>query len=258
MNNCILTAASQNISQDLCRFLRSARKHHPNDNIVVMMPDYSTSTEFCAFLKQEYKTMVGLYGLSLCSNLADLMTMRFRMYKQYLDQVNHDRVFMCDCRDLHFQGSIFDYSFNTDIVCFQEHNKIKDNPIANGWLNIFADPKVKEQMGNSYNLCLGTLLGTQEGTNKFIEQFLQKMFDSKLPLNNDQIIFNYMIHTNSFVDITHTIETNTAGPVATIGDQDAHSSVVVKEGVVYIGDHRPAVVHQYDRLPLETQNNITL
>tara|TARA_R110000868_G_scaffold133029_3_gene344400 strand:+ start:3110 stop:3895 length:786 start_codon:yes stop_codon:yes gene_type:complete len=258
MKNCILTTASHSIFSDLARFVKQARSFHPTDDIVIMMPEYHMDPVSCKQLKDEYKIRIATYSLQFCNNLADLMTKRFVMFEQYLNQFEYNNVFICDCRDLYFQGNIFDYKFNTDIVCFKEVNKIKDNDVAKGWLNIFSDPKEKEQMANEYNICLGTLLGTQTGILKFIGPFLHKMMTSGLALNNDQIIYNYLIHTNAIESLTVKLEDNFTGPVATVGDRDAHSSVTIKEdGTVYINSvHKPVVVHQYDRLSPELQKLI--
>lgn len=258
MKNCILTTGSHNIASDITRFTKLARKYHPEDDIVVMMPQYHMDPDFCIDNKKQYKTRFATYTHEFCSNLADLMTKRFEMFQQILSQFKYNKVFICDCRDLHFQGNIFDYEFDTDIVCFKEINKIKDNHVAKNWLEIFKDPKVKEQMANSYNICLGTLLGTHDGILKFIGPFLETMYSSGLALNNDQIIYNYLIHSNKIDGLTSKLESNDSGPVATIGDQDSHSTVTVSnDGTVYINKvHKPVVIHQYDRLSIELQDKI--
>lgn len=261
MKNCILTTASDNIKDELTHFTKQARRYHSNDDIVIVMPDYHMDTQYCKELKKEYNVRIATYSIQFCNNLADLMTKRFIAYEQYLQRFEYNKVFICDCRDLHFQGNIFDYNFDTDIVCFKEANILKGNPISNGWLEIFKDSAVKKQLGECYNLCLGTLLGTYKGIFKFIKPFLNEMFSSGLALNNDQIIFNYLIYLNKIEGLIAKLETNETGPVATIGDQVAHASVKVNdEGIVLIGEtnHIPAVIHQYDRLPQNIQQKFLI
>jgi hypothetical protein len=257
MKNCVLTTGTANIQEELERFVKSFRKHNTIDDIVIMMPDYHINEQACRDLKQQYNVRIATYSFQFCNNLADLMTKRFVAYMQYLKQFEYNKVFMCDSRDMLFQGNIFDYNFKEDIVVFKEINKVKDNNIAKGWLNAFDDLEVRETIANSYNICLGTLLGSYSGVLKFIPPFLDKMFSSGLPLNYDQIIYNYLIHTNAIEGLTHQYQDN-HGPVATIGDQDAHKTVSVKEnGTVVIDDtYIPLVVHQWDRLSLNLQNKI--
>lgn len=181
-------------------------------------------------------------------------TSRYIMYSNYLESIDidlYDFVFICDSRDVFFQGDIFSVNLeHHDFYAFQEENKlIGQCPYNNTWVKLVCSEKTVTELQKEPIICSGTILARQKTILLYLKAFL-----SLLPLLKsgntqgiDQGIHNYLVYKDLPFEVK--VLTNEDNIVNTVGY--GFKGVNEKGEIVNKNASVSLCVHQYDRFPKE-------
>jgi hypothetical protein len=181
---------------------------------------------------------------------------RYLIYKEFLElnRINSDYILICDSRDVLFQKNIENYSFDleTDIYCFAEDIKIKNETLCNiHWL-LEVERTIKDNFYESIKdnmvLCAGTSIMKLSALKGYILLMCDIITRYNITSGIDQGIHNYLIYTNKLKNYKIKILENKDNLVNTVG----FGFKKVKDGkIVNELDEISYVVHQFDRFSNE-------
>jgi hypothetical protein len=176
-------------------------------------------------------------------------------YFKYLDILlegrgYYNQVFLCDVRDLVFQGDVFAQIPQDGLHAFQEdlaftagterfNRSILINNYGESEIKFFEDKPI---------ICSGTTLGDSESIIKYIVALINERNLEQMQraggIPDEQACHNWIFHKNM---LPHTQHRNGDG-VATICLTHPNKIKVDGDELIIYGQ-RPAVVHQWDRHP---------
>lgn len=182
-------------------------------------------------------------------NIYHVVNARFAFYYKYLKNNQFDNVFLTDVRDVVFQADPFE-NFTGGCNVFNENElvDIQSCQWNSSWIKEGYGDEELRNIGDKEIYCAGTILADYESMMLFLAQLLKACIDWKGRMNiygPDMGSFNYLIH-NGLVD--NLVKRKNGEIVLTVSPETYDKIEITPEGVSY-NNFRPAVIHQYDRLP---------
>ena len=158
--NLILSAAIGYKFDQIELFIKSLRKHY-KDNVTFLIgdKDYELEMELKKFNCNVIKTNI---------NKKEIQFKRYNIFSNYLVNKDFKNIFLCDSRDIYFQGNPFEFNYNGQINFFLEDYLIKDCPYNSNWIIKTYGQNEFKRISNNTILCSGTVLGQ----NRNIKQYL--------------------------------------------------------------------------------------
>ena len=251
--NVVLGTAISYGPRELNNFVKSFREFNKQDDLVLIVDKNNQLFEF--FDKYDVTPVFFESRFFMDTHINNA---RFIRYLEFLldNIVKYDRVFLTDTRDIVFQGDPFEGLSFEFMHFFAEDGKTtigSDQHYNSPWIRLVFGDEVYEQMKDKKIICAGTTLGSTGNIMKYLNMMvdvfrqLKETKPNAYRMNVDQGIHNYIAHgTHYFTE--GTIKDN-GDIVATVGltlskDPD---KIKVEDGVLYLNNHKSAVVHQYDR-----------
>lgn len=182
-----------------------------------------------------------------------VQTARFACYLEYLEANagRYDQVFLCDVRDLLFQGDPFAHQLDGDIFWFLEEASTNFSRCANNslWVKGGFGRAVYARLADRRISCSGTTLGRTGAILRYL-RLLLTLFN-RLPRlilagqGHDQAVHNVIAH---FALLDGGVFIENHRHVATIHHTPAEDLQPNASGwIAYRGGHVCPVLHQYDR-----------
>lgn len=238
-------------------FVRSFLKNVKNSDLILFVDELSDFT-----VNQLEKVGKEIKGgnLKLESFPEDLkegfiVNNRWKMFLRYVE--NHgdeyEQIFICDTRDLIFQGDIFEcFTDKKNFLGYAtEADKIRgersNSRLNYMWIEYRLGKKCAEQLADKDIICCGTVIGTVSE----IKIFLGKMIEynpNAQEVGDDQITMQYIIY-NNLVPVKNLIKIDCwTGAIFTSYIFHECNPVNIKDNLILRGDGNvPTVVHQYDK-----------
>lgn len=264
MKNVVLTPAT-NVRDHpaLHRFIKSFRKFNKTDD-VVLLTDNSTQPLQHFFKEYDIQTILFNYPYPTISNAKYFGVLDFLKSNQ-----QYQNIFICDSRDLVFQGNVFeDLPLNDFLYVFTEDNgfPISKQIVNVNWILHVYGNTILQKIQHNLILNAGTYLGSKQYITQTFELIISEMrrtgkteYDYQIL---DQAILNYISVETSSELFPHERKLN-GDIVATVGltvtyqhynmSKTDVDEVIVENDTMYLNGKLPKVVHQYDRSPTLTQ-----
>lgn len=210
-------------------------------------------------LKEEYSNVIGVL-CNLSRFNTHIQSSRFKFMAEFLEKekdLEYDYLLMCDSRDVVFQKNIEEFSLKGDLYAFEEEQIISKCRFNSHWIR-----DVERVLGRPLPIqdktviCSGTILVSKQKALHFLESFSSFLLNPLCSRNCgvDQGVYNYFCHENPLgLDIT--FSSNLDNLVNTIGY--GHKEVL-NHKIVNAQQQISYVVHQYDRMTLEQQKEISV
>ena len=184
----------------------------------------------------------------------DYSTARHFLYRNLLrKKVDlYDTILLTDCRDVIFQGEEFLAVKTCKDVFFASEDSLIANCHHNShWIDVAYGQAALAEMARFQILCVGTILGGQQGVLGYLEQYCEEVCRVARRVNMDhtwgveQAIHNrlfYVLENPCYKALpNHTL-------ISTLG-HTLSSRVSVDSGSIMVDGIKSAIVHQYDRMP---------
>lgn len=180
---------------------------------------------------------------------------RWKMFLRYVE--NHgdeyEQIFICDTRDLIFQGDIFEcFTDKKNFLGYAtEADDIKGSrtnvKLNYQWLESFFDKNIANDLADKDIICCGTVIATTEEMKIFLEKMIEFNPDFH-PVGNDQATEQYIIY-KKLLPIKNIIKIDCwTGEIFTSFLFHEYNPMELDGNLILRGDGKiPAVVHQYDR-----------
>jgi len=181
------------------------------------------------------------------------ITARHFTYIQFLEQnPGYDIVMLSDARDVVFQADAFQ-GLEAGVV----HAFLQDESLTYGQHNIDTDwyrgiygPAALEAVANKPIACAGTIFGDVGSLLQLERAIFQEIVRLKRGVV-DQAVFNKLINDPAQPFKTR-LHRNLQSNVLTFGEVPDDKFQVTADSV-YVDTHLPAVLHQFDRVPVVNQ-----
>jgi hypothetical protein len=249
--NLILSAAIGYKFEQIEFFIKSLRKYY-KDNVTFLIgeKDFGLEEELKKFNCNVIKTNI---------SKKEIQFKRYNIFSNYLTNKDFKNIFLCDSRDIYFQGNPFEFNYNGKINFFLEDYLIKDCPYNSNWIiKTYGQDKFKK-ISNNTILCSGTVLGQNQDIKHYLNLISKYIYEFKYKKKLkylltfrpdpegrgcDQGHANYLIHQSKIKDLS--LYSNSKGPIATVlylkkVKFDEKSRLINESGDPYL------VVHQYDK-----------
>lgn len=181
---------------------------------------------------------------------------RYKLYEEFLrDKLDkYNMVLHADIRDIFFQKDIFQLYENKGkfIGLGLESGTISEQRNANWMKNQYGE-KIFEELKNEKIICSGTIFGTAAEFYLLVKNIWEQiLLKSPYDINiHDQTATNYLIyHKKMFNDCLIFLD-NYNGSIMTVGiDKNKNFSFDLDNNLLnFNSTNKPAVIHQYDRIP---------
>jgi hypothetical protein len=178
-------------------------------------------------------------------------------YFAYMDVLlcvegQYENVFLCDSRDLIFQGNIFDAIHDEGLHFFLEDKTIQQEYWNSMWIERFYGVKALREIQSKPIVCSGTTYGSFRSIVRYVSLMVNEMprqkfvnFGQFAYSAYDQGIHNYLIH-NNMIDLEVHMHNNHK-IVSTLGFTDKKHIKLLENGMFEVQETVPVVLHQYDR-----------
>jgi hypothetical protein len=247
MRNVIVGCAWQYQPDELAPFILSWKEHCPEVTMIIIIEPDATEEKITWLLEQGVEIKFFTSGYFIQTNIAN------SRYFSYLDilleeQLNFDRVFLTDTRDVIFQGNIFDQIPDDGIHIFLEDSKYTCSESFNhGIISACYGETIATLFHRKPIICCGTMLGDTRSMLQYLismtsARSLDQVIAEGMEPGWDQACHIYLFHTYRLM---HTKHENGDG-VATLCLTDPSDIKLDGDFVVTYG-MRPTVVHQWDR-----------
>lgn len=250
MKNLIVSVATNFNPVAIERFVLSFRQFNILDKILLIInqEDVKKHSDFI----KKYKTDIEWYVVddTYLFNKYYVITERFKYISKILKNIDCDKVFMVDVRDVVFQGNIFELE---NLTFFKEADIIENEPYNRFVVN-HVNPKAFQVIKHLPIINAGTIYGPKD---KIID-VCDSIYDhiSKIPVvlnevnnpfNFDQGYLNVAVHYSKFVGGDFDLSGNEDGYVNTIGLSCAYKNVDDNGFFINMNGVKSHVVHQFDR-----------
>lgn len=182
------------------------------------------------------------------------MEARFLRYERLLDLHPHDRILICDVRDVVFQRDPFVDLRGPGLAVSIETRRytIGDEPLNAKWVRDTYGQDVLSRIGANPVTCVGVTYGDREGMALYLRlmraEIVRLSARAAREGGADTAIHNYLVWTGRLAD-PRLLEA-LASPVATLNGIPERDVPLNAQGRLLNGDgSEPSVIHQYDRLP---------
>jgi hypothetical protein len=166
----------------------------------------------------------------------------------------YDQILVSDVRDVLFQKHPFDGVGAKGCQFYLEGDNrlIAEEPVNIAWMRTFLPPDEVARIGGCRVSCCGVVLGDATAMTDYLRRIARYLHDLPLKLRReggaDTVFHNRMAHLTREVDGV-LVENNIH--VATMGLEGADAYRIGDDGLIRTAaGHLPAILHQYDRIPL--------
>ncbi len=178
---------------------------------------------------------------------------RFRHFGDLLSRGAYDHALISDVRDVVFQADPFAGAPDAACHFFLESAewRIGAEPYNARWAKRYLGAKVAADIADARISCCGVTLGSGDAMRDYLARMTRYLRSVPLwrrgEVGADTAFHNYILHVTREVPAV-AIENNLH--VATMGLEPAGFYAIEPDGVILTtGGARPAICHQYDRIP---------
>lgn len=247
--NAVITVSTNFHKSQILRFVNSFKESNQTDKIIIVISkeDVNKHSTFIKELKHTVEWFV--VDDSYLSNKYYIISERFKFYTKILASFDFKTVFLCDCRDVIFQGDIFKHNVQK-LTLFCEEGVIEPEPF-NRFTISYCDNAKYDKIKHNKIINAGTILGPQKdilelcyNITSHIEKIPQLKNEVGNPYNFDQAVLNIIGYNHFNVNIVPNCTI-----INTMGLASAHKEIndsgyfISRDGVIC------DVVHQLDRCP---------
>jgi len=221
--NLVITSAINYDWKKIRLFVKSFLRYLSKEDLIIIIGNRDIKLK-----KILTKYKVKFYETKVHKN--DIQQKRYGFYLEILKKNFHEKVLICDSRDIFFQKNIFLFNFKKKINFFLEDKKIKDEEINSNWILKSLGLKEFNKICNKTISCSGTVIGKRDVIIRYCNRINQcfRVYPYKKRLKYillfqtdkdsrgvDQAYHNFLIYNNYFKSFQ--LFDNKSGPVATIG-----------------------------------------
>jgi len=250
--NLVITSAINYDWKKIKLFLRSFLKYLSKEDLIIIIgiKDIKLKKILIKYKVKYYEVKVHRY---------DIQQKRYCFYLDILKKNFHEKVLICDSRDIFFQKNIFLFNFRKKINFFLEDKKIKDEEANSHWILNSLGSKEFNKISNKSISCSGTVLGRRDAIvdycNLINQCFKTHPYKKRLKYillfqtdkdsrGVDQAYHNFLIYNNYFKCFQ--LFDNKSGPIATVGLSqilkfNSNGKLINNKKKIF------SMVHQYDR-----------
>jgi len=218
MKNLIIGTATGYSADVMKVFVKSARKFHPDDDIALVI-DFPPTPEMHQLLSEH-----GIIELSYQISTmlpGPIHNIRYFRYLDFLmEHPDYKDVFLCDTRDLAFQGNVFSESRKKYLYCFfeDERHSIVSEPGNRTGMLLALGKEALLSVANQRIICWGTVLGDRLSVLHYLFKYRGEMTFERL-LKDNHLVKDQAIPTLiAYLDNTPGFEMKENGDiVATVG-----------------------------------------
>ena len=240
------------------RFLGTLYNTGYNGNVYIITK--STDTKNMELIKAKYKNVI-----HIIDNIIQKTTIETHRFLNYLKllkttKINTEYILLCDFRDVLFQKNIENYNYdsNVDLYGFLEGKKIKDDTHYNTpWIKYLEKHmgiNIYDNVADKFSICCGVTIGKIEAIKNYVNAQATIVHNYKFTRNIDQGIHNYLLHCNKLpynIKLLHNDNELVNNMGTDIHALDADNNIVNRNNIITY------IVHQYDRLPVVSRENLT-
>lgn len=198
------------------------------------------------------------HPLGLSSKRLFILNRRFFIARSLLKQSAEDieAVLLADSRDVIFQADPF-ATLGSGCNTGLEYRTMAESPINASWIRSTYGDAGLERLAHELVLCSGVTIGDRESIISYLDAFcgelsnwIERSGTLLIPIW-DQAYHNMMLRSVPSLDVTFQPWDS---ELATLGEVPREQLHVDQEGRIHVRDRIPAIVHQYDRHQLLTEN----
>jgi len=250
--NLVITSAINYDWKKIKIFVKTFQKCLPNEDLIIII-----SKRDAKLKKTLIRLKIKFYEVKV--HRYDIQQKRYSFYLEILRKNFHEKVLICDSRDIFFQKNIFFFNFHKDINFFLENNKIKNSEPNTNWILRTLGIKEFYKISNKKISCSGTVIGKRNAIINYCNKinYCFKIYPYKKKIKYvllfqtdkesrgvDQAYHNFLIYNNYFKSFE--LFDNKSGPIATIGfipnlNFNSNGKLINEKKKIYF------LVHQYDR-----------
>ena len=159
--------------EDIVPFVKTATIYGTNEFDTVIL---DASIEVDPEVEKEVQAF-GCTYVRVAPMEGDLFTDRYKLYKEYLQNVEYDNIIFTDVSDVYFQDNPFKhykYIESDQIVFASEGITINDSEWNRGALQHLYDKSVVDAIGPYEVLCCGVIGGKKDALLDFIDKYLEE------------------------------------------------------------------------------------
>ena len=270
MKNIVMTCCINYNYKIFERFIGSLFDSTDNIDLVIFIGE--NDVEHILKLKKTYENII--YSIIDNKNI-HIVNYRFYLYYDFLNKNknNYNYIFICDSRDVLFQKNIFNHSILSskyDLYIFEEEsqNITIDKCKFNSLYIQKSGLDINDLVYNKPILCVGTILGNENGIMEYLEKFVYILLneveeENRSYYGTDSGINYKIIYGDLLKNINIYICKNNEKLVYTMAfpnylNQIDYSILLNnKQQICYNGDVC-CCVHQYDRLNDEIKKQMSI
>tara|TARA_B110000971_G_scaffold192118_1_gene204191 strand:- start:297 stop:1127 length:831 start_codon:yes stop_codon:yes gene_type:complete len=270
MKNIVMTCCINYNYEIFERFIGSLFDSTDNIDLVIFIGE--NDVEHILKLKKTYENII--YSIIDNKNI-HIVNYRFYLYYDFLNKNknNYNYIFICDSRDVLFQKNIFNHSILSskyDLYIFEEEsqNITIDKCKFNSLYIQKSGLDINDLVYNKPILCVGTILGNENGIMEYLEKFVYILLneveeENRSYYGTDSGINYKIIYGDLLKNINIYICKNNEKLVYTMAfpnylNQIDYSILLNnKQQICYNGDVC-CCVHQYDRLNDEIKKQMSI
>lgn len=259
MKNLVLGAAIGYRPDAIGTFVKSFRKYNEVDDVFLLVyKNIDNEIKTKEFLK-EYNINYLICDETYVKKVS-INNTRYYKYLEFLEKNKYNNVFLTDVRDIVFQKNPFDELPKDDFLFFFEEDRsevIGNNTYTDYWIIQSFGDVVLNELKEKPIICSGTTFGSYKNilfylikmTNLLNVIKIQKPETYKI-IGLDQGIHNYIAYKENELFNGFKIKEN-GNIVVTVGitSENNPTHIQIKDNILYLKEHYPAIVHQYDRNP---------
>ena len=270
MKNIVMTCCINYNYEIFERFIGSLFDSTDNIDLVIFIGE--NDVEHILKLKKTYENII--YSIIDNKNI-HIVNYRFYLYYDFLNKNknNYNYIFICDSRDVLFQKNIFNHSILSskyDLYIFEEEsqNITIDKCKFNSLYIQKSGLDINDLVYNKPILCVGTILGNENGIMEYLEKFVYILLneveeENRSYYGTDSGINYKIIYGDLLKNINIYICKNNEKLVYTMAfpnylNQIDYSILLnSKQQICYNGEVC-SCVHQYDRLNDEIKKQMSI
>jgi len=270
MKNIVMTCCINYNYEIFERFIGSLFDSTDNIDLVIFIGE--NDVEHILKLKKTYENII--YSIIDNKNI-HIVNYRFYLYYDFLNKNknNYNYIFICDSRDVLFQKNIFNHSILSskyDLYIFEEEsqNITIDKCKFNSLYIQKSGLDINDLVYNKPILCVGTILGNENGIMEYLEKFVYILLneveeENRSYYGTDSGINYKIIYGDLLKNINIYICKNNEKLVYTMAfpnylNQIDYSILLNNKQQICYNEEVCCCVHQYDRLNDEIKKQMSI
>ena len=270
MKNIVMTCCINYNYEIFERFIGSLFDSTDNIDLVIFIGE--NDVEHILKLKKTYENII--YSIIDNKNI-HIVNYRFYLYYDFLNKNknNYNYIFICDSRDVLFQKNIFNHSILSskyDLYIFEEEsqNITIDKCKFNSLYIQKSGLDINDLVYNKPILCVGTILGNENGIMEYLEKFVYILLneveeENRSYYGTDSGINYKIIYGDLLKNINIYICKNNEKLVYTMAfpnylNQIDYSILLNNKQQICYNGVVCCCVHQYDRLNDEIKKQMSI